>query len=168
MALEVERKFLLTAFPQQLVTEGKLNIISNQRIEQTYLALDDDQELRVRRIVDEQSGATEFTHTFKRGVGISREEVEYSISASIYDQVMHAFGAVPLTKNRITARFEDIIVEIDCYDQIELIVVEVEFESIEEAERFVAPEWFGKDISVAKEYSNKKVWRELQQTKANE
>lgn len=165
MSLEIERKFLLAAFPDERVSEGKLQLISNHRIEQTYLALDEDQELRVRRLVDVESGAIEYTHTFKRGIGISREEVEYSISASIYDQVMAAFGALPLTKNRITAKWEGLVVEIDCYDQIALIVVEVEFASLEEAESFVPPAWFGKDISTSKEYSNKKVWRELQRSK---
>ncbi|MNL87284.1 hypothetical protein D3C87_2163670 [compost metagenome] len=52
--------------------------------------------------------------------------------------------------------------EIDLYTQLELAVLEVEFDSLEEAESFVAPEWFGKDVSVEKKYSNKTVWKELQ------
>lgn len=162
MSLEIERKFLLTEVPHDLIKEGLINVRSEQRIEQTYLAIDDNQELRVRRIVDISSGHVKFTHTFKVGNGLRREEIEYDISESIYKQITQAFRAIPLTKTRITAAWGDIIIEIDCYDQIELTVVEVEFNSLEDATAFIAPEWFGKEISADKEYSNKKVWRELQ------
>ncbi|REE56431.1 CYTH domain-containing protein [Paenibacillus taihuensis] len=162
MALEVERKFLLPAYPEALVQSGELVIQSEQRIEQTYLAIADGQELRVRRIVDLATEAVHFTHTFKSGGGLSREEIEYEIAQGLYEQVMQAVQAIPLTKNRITARWGDTTVEIDIYDQIQLSVLEVEFESEEEALAFTSPEWFGPDISTAKEYSNKKVWRDLQ------
>jgi adenylate cyclase len=167
MSLEIERKFLLSKFPDVLVQKGILQIRSEKRIEQTYLALDVTQELRVRRIVDLITGEVEFTHTFKRGNGLVREEIEYCISDKIYEQIIQAFGAVPLTKNRITAAWGEILIEIDCYDQIELTVIEVEFESVEEAIAFEAPDWFGQDISSEKQYSNKKVWKELQRKITN-
>jgi CYTH domain-containing protein len=162
MSLEIERKFLLPEFPNALIEEEKLKVISEQRIEQTYLAMDENQELRVRRLVDLASGEVTHTHTFKLGNGLSREEIEYSISANIYEQVINAFGFIPLTKNRITAEWDGRIIEIDTYDQIELSVLEVEFDSEEAANTFTAPSWFGKDISTERQYSNKKVWRELQ------
>lgn len=167
MSLEIERKFLLLQFSGTLIEEAKLKVLSEQRIEQTYLAIDENQELRVRRIVDLASGEVSFTHTFKLGNGISREEIEYSISEGIYEQVIKAFGFVPLTKNRITAEWDGRIIEIDTYDQIELSVVEIEFDSEEAAHAFEAPEWFGKDISSERQYSNKKVWRELQGNRRN-
>ncbi|SEO83781.1 CYTH domain-containing protein [Paenibacillus sp. OV219] len=163
MALEVERKFLLPAYPEAHVQSGELVILLEQRIEQTYLAIADGQELRVRRIVDLATNNVHFTHTFKSGGGLVREEIEYDISQGLYEQVMQALQAIPLTKNRITARWNDTTtVEIDIYDQIQLTVLEVEFESEVEALAFTSPDWFGPDISSAKEYSNKKVWRDLQ------
>lgn len=162
MSLEIERKFLLAKLPSVIIEEQKLKVLSEHRIEQTYLAIDETQELRVRRIVDLASGEVSFTHTFKLGNGLSREEIEYSISEGIYDQVVKAFGFVPLTKNRITAEWDGSIIEIDIYDQIELAVLEVEFDSEEAANAFAAPDWFGRDISSERQYSNKKVWRELQ------
>lgn len=165
MALEIERKFLLSDSLDKILDEGKFNIQSEQRIEQTYLAIDDTQELRIRRITDLASGKMEYTHTFKNGNGIAREEIEYSITKSIYEQVAKAFGAVALTKNRITADWEGIIIEIDNYDQIKLTVLEVEFQSEEEATSFIAPDWFGRDISAERQYSNKTVWRMLQEKK---
>ncbi|PZD96134.1 adenylate cyclase [Paenibacillus sambharensis] len=163
MALEIEKKFLLTKPLQEIVEEQDLRIVSEQRIEQTYLAIDAGQELRIRRIKDLGTGEVTHTHTFKNGNGLVREEIEYSISAGIYEQVAGAFGAVALTKNRITADWKGRLVEIDIYDQLELTVVEVEFASEEEALAFMAPEWFGPDISAEKKYSNKTVWRQLQE-----
>lgn len=166
MSLEIERKFLLTETLDAIKATGKLDIQSETRIEQTYLAMDDTQELRIRRITDLATGRKEYTHTFKRGSGMVREEVEYEISESIYEQVFGAFGAVPLTKNRITADWEGIGVEIDIYDQLDLTVVEVEFASEEEANSFELPYWFGRDIGAEKQYSNKTVWRSLQKKRA--
>ncbi|WP_274653203.1 CYTH domain-containing protein [Paenibacillus humicola] len=166
MALEIERKFLLDGFPETPIRDGELEPLMEQRIEQTYLAIDGDEELRIRKITDVRSGRTTYTHTFKKGTGLSREEIEYEISAGIYEQIAEAHDAVALTKNRTTAKWNGWTVEIDRYDQLELTVVEVEFGSEVEASAFVPPEWFGRDISRSRPYSNKTVWRELQRKAA--
>ncbi|AIQ62354.1 adenylate cyclase [Paenibacillus stellifer] len=162
MAMEIERKFLLPEFPQRLIDEGLLRVLSRQRIEQTYLAIDGPQELRVRKLADLNSGDVHYTHTFKNGLGVSREEVEYEISQGLYKQMIDAVHAVPLIKERITADMNGVIVEIDVYEQLKLTVIEVEFQSLEECQAFQAPDWFGEDVSVEKKYSNKIVWKELQ------
>lgn len=162
MALEIERKFLIPEYPKALLEDGSLVLVKEQVIDQTYLALDKDQELRVRRIKDLATGDVSFTHTFKRGFGLTREEVEYPISAGIYEQMIHSRGALPLVKKRTTLQWNDYLLEIDDYHQIKLMVLEIEFQSEEEATSFEPPEWFGQDISTDKQYSNKKVWRDLQ------
>ncbi|MBH5319966.1 CYTH domain-containing protein [Paenibacillus sp. GSMTC-2017] len=162
MSMEIERKFLLPQFPKELIISGEMVVHLEQRIEQTYLAMDDNEELRVRRIVEQPSGEISYTHTFKKGNGLVREEVEYEVSEGIYNQVVAAFGFKPLTKDRVTAKWNDITVEIDNYDQIQLTVLEVEFSSLDEANAFQAPAWFGEDISSQKQYSNKTVWKQLQ------
>ncbi|GGN97753.1 CYTH domain-containing protein [Saccharibacillus kuerlensis] len=165
MAMEIERKFLLDRTPDELAAEKVFVRQSQQVIEQTYLALDEQQEIRVRRLVDADTGEVEYTHTFKQGNGLSREEVEYSITESIYEQLFKASGAVPLTKTRTTGEWNGFTVELDRYDQLNLTVAEVEFDSIETAQSFIPPDWFGEDISSKREYSNKKVWRDLQSRK---
>lgn len=162
MAMEIERKFLLPEYPEHLIQEGQLKVLTRHSIDQTYLAIEDGQELRVRRITDLDTGEVTFTHTFKDGKGISRQEIEYSISEGIYTQMIDAVKAVPLVKERITGVWNGTTVEIDLYTQLELSVLEVEFDSLEEAESFNPPEWFGKDVSVEKQYSNKTVWKQLQ------
>lgn len=162
LSLEIERKFLLPAYPEALIKEGQIQILSEHAIDQTYLALHEDQELRVRRIEDLRTKEIHYTHTFKRGFGLAREEVEVSISEGLYDQITETHGAVALKKRRVTATWNGVVVEIDRYDQIDFIVLEVEFESEEQALAFEAPAWFGPDISTDKQYSNKKVWADLQ------
>lgn len=165
MPLEIERKFLLPEYPKALFEEGTLLLTKEQVIDQTYLALDGDQELRVRKIKDLGTGTVTYTHTFKRGFGLAREEVEYDISAGLYEQMIHSRGAIPLVKKRTTAQWNEYTIEIDDYRQIDMMVLEVEFESEAEATSFNPPDWFGADISTDKQYSNKKVWRELQKRK---
>lgn len=79
---------------------------------------------------------------------------------------MQASGAIPLTKVRTTVDWNGTIIEIDTYDQLQLRVLEIEFESEEEAMQFQAPDWFGPDISSMKQYSNKTVWKKLQEGRA--
>lgn len=162
MGMEIERKFLLPEYPEELIAEGQVKVLTRHSIDQTYLAIEDGQELRVRKITDLDSGEITYTHTFKDGKGISRTEIEYCISEGLYNQMIEAVKAVPLVKTRITGLWNGTTIEIDLYTQLELTVLEVEFDSMEEAERFAAPEWFGKDISVEKKYSNKTVWKDLQ------
>jgi CYTH domain-containing protein len=162
VSLEIEKKFLLTEYPEKWIDDGSLSIRSDQRIEQTYLAMDESQELRVRRITDLGNGGVTYKQTFKRGNGLVREEIEYEISEGIYEQVMQAFGVKPLIKRRVTVEWKGMGIEIDCYEHIALIVAEVEFGSVEAANAFAGPEWFGRDISAEREFSNKKLWKELQ------
>jgi len=64
---------------------------------------------------------------------------------------------------RTTADWAGTTIEIDTYDQLQLRVLEIEFESEEAALGFQAPDWFGPDISSMKQYSNKTVWKRLQE-----
>nr|WP_020618184.1 CYTH domain-containing protein [Paenibacillus daejeonensis] len=161
MAQEIERKWLLDRLPGDLAASGALTVIGEQRIAQTYLAIHDGEELRIRAITDLHSGEIIHTHTFKRGLGISREEIEYTIAEGIYEQMMRMSGTTPLIKVRTTADAGPFQLEIDRYEQLDLTVVEVEFDSVAEAERFEPPAWFGQEISTDRRYSNKKVWQDL-------
>lgn len=163
MAMEIERKFLLPEYPEQLFQEGELKVLSEQMIDQTYLAIDGGEELRVRKLRDLRTGEVTYTHTYKNGKGISREEIEYGISEGLYVQLTEALRLIPLIKKRITADWNGVTVEIDVYTQLELSVLEVEFDSLAEAEAFVPPDWFGRDVSEERQYSNKVVWKALQE-----
>ena len=62
--------------------------------------------------------------------------------------VSSASGALP----RGTV-WED-LPDLDLFDDRDLRLVEVEFQSVEEAEAFVPPAWFGEDVTGNPAYSN--------------
>lgn len=163
MSLEVERKFLLPEYPDELVADGTLEIISLHHIEQTYLALADGEELRLRRLRHSDSHTSEYVLTYKSGTGLVRQEVEHPITKQLYDELIGNMPFKPLHKDRTTARIVEtgLVIEIDQYRDRSLVVVEVEFADEQSAREFVPPAWFGKDISSKKLYSNKEMWRQL-------
>jgi len=161
MGKEIERKFLLPAFPQRELEDQAISIISRIMIYQTYLAYSSDQEIRIRKLVD-HDGAAEYTHTFKSGHGMVREEIEYAITEPVYEQLLQNTRFVPLEKIRTTVQSGPFTFEIDEYRQIELTVVEVEFPDEEAARQFSAPAWFGRELGAEEEYRNKTLWMKLQ------
>lgn len=162
MALEVERKFLLDGYPEDLITDGTLEVQKVYLIDQTYLALSDGEELRVRRLTDAATGLSEYVLTYKSGFGLVRQEVEQPISGKLYEELMSKVRLNPLVKERTVAKMSNgLVVEIDRYSQFSLTVVEVEFASEEDAMNFAPPKWFGEEISTSKLYSNKQLWKQL-------
>lgn len=161
MGKETERKYWLPAFPEAEMESKELVFVSRRHIYQTYLAYSGDQEIRVRRLIDPE-GASTYTHTFKSGHGIAREEIEYDISADVYRQLLEHTKLVPLEKVRTTVRNGDYTFEIDEYKQVDLTVVEVEFPDLAAAERFQAPAWFGRELGQEEEFRNKTLWLKLQ------
>lgn len=163
MSLEVERKFLLSEYPQDYIENKTIDVVSIQHIEQLYLAIAQGEELRMRKLTDRNTGIVEFVLTYKNGLGIVRTEVEQPITQALYEELLSKFKPTPLLKERTTAKLKETetIIEIDRYDHLPLIVVEVEFQSEEDAIRFTPPDWFGRDISSNKQYSNKELWRQL-------
>ncbi|WP_248925494.1 adenylate cyclase [Paenibacillus hamazuiensis] len=164
MGQEIERKFMLARFPEDEIRQGVLTVVSRKEIDQTYLAFSATEEVRIRRL--SENGRNEYTHTFKRGNGLSREEIEYAISEDIYAQLLGSSGKTPLKKVRTTLVSADALhFDIDEYrPQFDLTVVEVEFADTLSAENFEAPSWFGRELGSEEEYRNKKLWLSLQET----
>jgi CYTH domain-containing protein len=161
MSAEIERKFLLPAFPSTELEQQTITFVSKQYIYQTYLAFSEDQEIRVRKLVD-KDGLSHYTHTFKSGHGLVREEIEYAISEEVYSQLLARSGLIPLEKVRTKVHHKGILLEIDEYKQINLIVVEVEFPEVAAAEFFEVPSWFGRELGQEEEFRNKTLWVKLQ------
>jgi adenylate cyclase len=161
MSKEIERKFLLSSFPNDEINKLGMKRISQKKIYQTYLAYTEEQEIRVRQLVDNE-GNSQYTHTFKSGHGLVREEIEYEISEDIYKKLLAHTGLVPLEKIRTTVEHQGFEYEIDEYKQVELTVVEVEFPDVEAAQGFTVPSWFGRELGQEDEFRNKTLWVKLQ------
>lgn len=148
MPLEIERKFLVRDGTVPPATAAEL-------IEQGYIAVTEDgTEVRLRHIGDQ------FVLGVKRGNGgLVRTEVECPLTAAEFGELWPATAAARLVKTRHSVPVGDAVASVDVYEQelSGLRTVEVEFPSEEMARAFTPPEWFGREITGAKEYKNRRL-----------
>jgi CYTH domain-containing protein len=142
--VEVERKFLVDRLPEDLADWP------SQRIEQGYLAITGDVEVRVRRRGEQA------TLTVKSSPALQRVEVELPIDE-------HRFAALwPLTEGRRVVKTRhvrdagDVVLELDRYDGDlgGLATLEVELPDRATAESFTPPPWAGTDVTGDPRYAN--------------
>jgi len=141
--VEIERKWLVAAAPAGMTTAG-------QHIRQGYVARDGNVEVRVR-IVDTTS-----LLTIKVGAGLARREVELEIGADEAGELWPATEGRRIEKVRYRVPVGDHVAEVDVYDGAlaGLQTVEVEFASEADAGSFVAPVWFGDEVTGDGRWSN--------------
>lgn len=145
VGVEIERKFLLSAAPDWLAD------CECSQIEQGYLALEPDVEVRVRR----RDGADRLT--VKRGSGREREEVEVELDLGQLEQLWPLTEGRRVRKLRYLVPFDAGTAEVDVYRGAHagLITAEVEFDTATEAERVELPGWLGREITGEPAYANR-------------
>jgi adenylate cyclase len=143
--VEIERKFLVREPP------GDLGDWDATSIEQGYLAITDDVEVRVRRR-DAQA-----TLTIKSSPARRRVEEELEIGERRFASLW------PLTEGRrvVKARYTreaapGVVLELDVYagDLEGLMTLEVEFADEAAAEAFTPPPWAGPEVTGDPRYAN--------------
>jgi adenylate cyclase len=145
MPAEIERKFLLTEPPSQL--EGS----KSRPIEQGYLAISEDAEVRLRADGEKR------LLTVKGGRGETREETEVELPVDVFDELWPQTSGLRVEKTRhLVPLDDDLTAEVDVYsgDLEGLVVVEVEFESGELSKNFEAPDWLGEEVTGDHRYAN--------------
>ena len=120
-SLEIERKFLLDRVPKLPA------YAATWHLEQGYLA---DGPGRLRRTV-KSSGAVVYTHTVKQGKGIVRRETERTLSADEFQAIWPRTVGRRLRKTRHLVSEGDLVWAIDDYDDLELVLAEVELVSVD-------------------------------------
>lgn len=143
---EIERKFLISEIPRDLKS------LRIHELQQGYILLVNPQfELRLR-----YDGAR-YMQTFKTGEGQTRTEIEISITREQFEVLWPFTKGCQLSKTRWECPYESWIIELDIYKSPHqgLITAEVEFDSEEEARRFVPPGWFGEEITDNPRYRNR-------------
>jgi adenylate cyclase len=145
MAQEIERKLLVDELP------GDRDAWSAQRLEQGYLAITDEAEIRIRR------GGDDAWLTVKSAPGLSRVEEELPLDAGAFARLW------PLTEGRRVVKIrhtrEDapgVVFELDVYEGAlaGLATLEVEFASEAAANAWSPPAWAGRDVTGDKAYAN--------------
>ncbi len=145
--LEIEKKYLVNELPD-------LSDYPFDEIEQGYLSFIP--EIRIRR-----KGKN--CYITKKGEGTqTREELETEINTTAYDILSSLVQGRVIRKTRYKIPLEDnLTAELDIYhDDLDgLLTVETEFKSEEQAQEFVSPDWFGKEVTEDKKYKNKNLAR---------
>lgn len=144
MGREIERKFLVKNIPLDIEK------YEHNYIVQAYLSFMP--EVRIRNIDDKH-----YYLTFKNEGTLSRQEYEIEIQRNTYQDLYEKIQGKALLKCRYKIPLDSgEIAELDIYINIDgLVVVEVEFSSIETASNFRVPTWFGKEVTYDKQYKNK-------------
>ena len=142
--MEIERKFLVRSLPSDLDT------CAFHMIEQGYLCTDP--VVRVRREDDS------FYMTYKGKGFLAREEYNLPLTKEAYDHLIQKADGNIITKKRCMIPIEgtSLTIELDIFEGkfAGTVIAEVEFDSIEEAESFIPPDWFGADVTKDRRYSN--------------
>ena len=147
VTVEIERKFVTREPPDaELLGAGVA-------IRQGYLAEEGKVAVRVR-IADDSA-----VLTVKGGGGLSRTEVEVSISNDDADALwpLTAGRRIEKTRHRVVLDGGGgLVAEVDIYagELMGLCTVEVEFDSEAAATAFSPPAWFGRDVTGQAEWSN--------------
>jgi adenylate cyclase len=141
--VEIERKFLVTEPPDLHGAEA-------DEIEQGYLAIGAEGEVRVRRKGDA------LVLTAKRGSGLSRQEAEIELDRERFDRLWPLTEGRRLHKRRHVLPHGDLKIEVDVYegDLEGLVVAEIEFRSEDDARGFDPPEWLGDEVTGDPRYLN--------------
>ncbi len=141
--MEIERKFLIDILPENLSQYTCL------QLEQGYLCTEP--VVRIRR---ENS---DYYLTYKSKGLMVREEYNLPLTKEAYEHLLPKIDGILISKKRYLIPFsENLTIELDVFEGslAPLILAEVEFDTEEEANAFVPPEWFGEDVTYSTLYHN--------------
>ncbi len=141
--MEIERKFLVDKLPANLDT------YETQRISQGYLSTDP--VVRIRRSNDE------YYLTYKGQGLMVREEYNLPLTEEAFLHMLPKIDGILIDKIRYLIPLDEKhTAELDIFQGTlaPLRVVEVEFDSEEDALAFTPPQWFGDDVTSSSRYHN--------------
>lgn len=141
--MEIERKYLIDTLPADYASYPVSNL------EQCYLCTSP--VVRARREDDK------FYLTYKSGGLMAREEYNLPLTEEAYLHLREKADGLVITKKRYRIPYDEThTIELDLFEGplAPLILAEVEFASLAEAEAFTPPAWFGEDVTFQGDYHN--------------
>ena len=145
--MEIERKYLVTVPPADYQTWEAIHM------EQAYLC--------TAPVVRVRKENEEYFLTYKSKGLLAREEYNLPLTREAYEHLLAKADGIVITKARYKKPIEgtDLVMELDVFsgEYEGLMLVEVEFSTIEDAERFTPPSWFGEDVTLSGEYQNSRL-----------
>jgi adenylate cyclase len=145
VATEIERKWVADQ-PPPIETLGV-----GTPLRQGYVAIDDGVTVRVR-IAPDRAWLT----IKAGGDSLGRTEVEVALDLAEAEDLWKHTGERRLEKTRHRIPVGDLTAEVDIFagSLSGLCLVEVEFPSVDDANAFKAPSWFGHEVTGHTEWSN--------------
>lgn len=141
--MEIERKYLIHKLPDNL-EQYPVHLI-----EQGYL--NTEPVVRVRRQDDD------YYLTYKGKGMLIREEYNLPLNKESYQHLISKADGNIITKKRYCIPYQEkYTIELDVFEKPfdTLRLAEVEFQSVEEADSFCPPDWFGEDVTYDGRYHN--------------
>lgn len=141
--MEIERKYLIRCLPENL------SQYQCKKIAQGYICTNP--VVRIRKSDDE------YYLTYKGKGLMAREEYNLPLTQEGYEHMLPKIDGRLIEKSRYLIPLEGkLTAELDIFegDLAPLIIVEVEFDSLDAANSFIPPEWFGEDVTESRKYHN--------------
>lgn len=145
MDTEIERRFLLRELPAGWTDTSRIS-----PIRQGYLIIESERVLRIR------DSGERCRITVKSGSGLMRQEQEQDIPRVLFDLLWPLTEGRRNEKVRYSKQVDGRLFEIDVFEgaQAPLIVLEVEFPSLESARDFTPPAFAGREVTEDRRYNN--------------
>ena len=141
--MEIERKFLIQTLPENI------DSYPCKEIEQGYLSRNP--VVRIRRSDDA------YILTCKGQGMMVREEFEMPLTKESFEHLKPKTDGIFIEKTRyLIPHTDNLTIELDIFHGklAPLVLAEVEFSSVEEANAFIPPAWFGEDVTHSPKYHN--------------
>lgn len=154
---EIERKFLIDRFPEELP------LIKEAVIFQSYITTSP--ETRIREYIEESAIHNHFGYklTVKSDGDLTREEVQWEITPELYFELLKDINKKPIFKQYRTYKLPDgHILECSIVDDntdTRFMYAEIEFKTEEDANNFKIPSYLGEEITYNKDYKMKNYWK---------
>ena len=139
--MEIERKFLIGNIPD--LSEYKYH-----EIEQAYL--NTNPVVRIRKEDDT------YYLTYKGKGFMAREEYNLPLNKESYEHLLKKADGNIISKRRYLIPYDKYTIELDIFTGVfqGLVIAEVEFDSVDEANSFIGPDGFVEDVTSDKKYHN--------------
>ena len=141
--MEIERKYLIRRLPENL------SQYQCKKIAQGYIC--------TKPVVRIRKSDDEYYLTYKGKGLMAREEYNLPLTQEGYEHMLPKIDGRLIEKSRYLIPLDGkLTAELDIFegDLAPLIIVEVEFDSLDAANSFIPPEWFGEDVTESRKYHN--------------
>lgn len=146
--VEIERKYLVDLAKLPF----SLNSFEIRIIEQGYLC--------TRPVVRIRRDNDKYELTYKSGGMMKRREENLPLTLEAYEHLKEKVDGKLIRKKRymipLDGKNAGLMIELDVFEGelAPLVLAEVEFQNEETANTFIAPEWFGEDVTFCGKYHN--------------